>query len=216
MKRSHESPKGEEGIEELARQLSELRQAVRKSNPLLKTVANSIAYPILALALGAFLSGVCIYVQLTGDLPNILVILILMFGASGGIKIAFTLSILRKHDSRGFYHLVRSIYGGKTGSLILGAGLAIGVGVVFLIGAGIPWYIIPSMGVFISFAAHALDIVIDLVEYRVLGWSSLIAGLAALFFVDKAPWAWAAVSLGLPFMLFGAAGIVRSLRAGRS
>jgi hypothetical protein len=216
MKRIHNGAQNEEEIEALARQLSELRQAVRRNNPLLKTVATSAVYPFLALGLGALLSGLSFYVHFSGNLPNFLFALILLFGTSGGIKIALTVSIVRKHDARGFSNLVKSIYGGKTGSLILGAGLAIGVCIVFLVSAGLPSYIIPAAAVFISFAAHALDIVIDLVEYRVLGWASLAAGLAALFFVEQAPWIWAALSLGLPFMLFGISGIYRASKARRN
>ncbi|TXT42766.1 MAG: hypothetical protein FD137_2028 [Spirochaetes bacterium] len=216
MKHTPSSAHDEEEIAALARQLTELRQAVRRNNPLLKTVATSAIYPSLALGLGAILSGLSIYVHFSGNISNFLFALLALFGLSGGIKIALTASIVKKHDARGFSSLVKSIYGGKTGSLILGAGLAIGVCIFFLANAGLPWYIVPAAAVFISFASHALDIVIDLVEYRVLGWASLAAGLAALFFVEQAPWIWVTLSLGLPFMLFGIAGIYRASVARRS
>ena len=211
-------------LEEIAASLSELRSAVQRNNPLLRTVATSSLYPVLGLVYGLALSAYCLLAHASnrGDQGSLQVLstftvpfLIVLFLTGGVVKILVTKNIAEKYDSKGLRLLIKAIYGGKSGVLIANAAIAILAGIIFLLRSGEPWYIVPASAVFISFAAHSLDILIDLLEYRVMGWSSLVSGILALFFIKSAPWLWTAAVFSSTFIIFGIVGIVRALRQAR-
>jgi hypothetical protein len=212
-------------LEDIVASLSELRSAVKRNNPLLRTVATSMLYPILGLVYGTALTLYCLLAHNASiggqnsleSVSALAVPILIVLLLTGGIaKIIVTKNITAKYDSKGFRLLLKAIYGGKSGVLIANAAIAILAGIVFLLRSGEPWYIVPVSAIFISFAAHSLDIMIDLLEYRVLGWSALVSGIFALFFIKNAAWLWTAAVFGSTFMIFGIVGIVRAYRRDRT
>ncbi len=200
-------------LESLAQTLTDLRKSVRTNNPILKTVAVSRLYPTLALVLGILMSAYCLAIyfmpSLSGQGSSWILIAALLV-AGGTVKLLLTNRIAGRLPNGGFKAVLRAIYGGKAGSFFASAALCILVGVIFILQSGHPWYIAPMISIFISFAAHTLDFLIDLPEYRVMAWSSLISGLSALFFIETAPWLWMAFIFIASFGLFGIVGLARS------
>jgi hypothetical protein len=61
--------------------------------------------------------------------------------------------------------------------------------------------------IYTALAAHAFDLLIDLPEYRLMGWTGLAAGLASLFMVESDPLLWTAIAASAVFIVFGVAGL---------
>jgi len=208
-------------IEELERSLAELRSAVRASNSLLKAVASSYLYPTLSLILGAASILYCLWARAAAMDPASRgpgfwswIFLAVVIASAGFGKIFFTSRLASRHGGRGFCSLMTAIYGGKTGSLVSGSIAAMIGGVAFLIHIGHPWYIVPLMAIYAGLASHAMDMLIDLPEYRVLGWASLLAGMVSLFFIETDPYLWTAIVTAAVFVVFGAVGLVRAFVRG--
>jgi len=210
-------------IEELERSLAELRSAVRASNSLLKAVASSVLYPALSLVLGAASVVYCLWARAAimdpaSEGPGVWswIFLAAVIAAGGFGKVFFTSRLASRHGGRGFYSLVTAIYGGKTGSLVAGSVAAMIGGVAFLVHIGHPWYIVPLMAIYAGLASHAMDLLIDLAEYRVLGWLSLLAGIVSLFFIESDPFLWTAIVTAAVFVVFGVTGLVRAVAKGKA
>lgn len=209
-------------IEELERTLTELRSAVRASNPLLRAVASSYLYPILSLVLGTVSVVYCLLARTAAMDPSreglgtwswIFLATVVIAGAVG--KVIVTSKLAAKHGGRGFYWLMTAIYGGKTASLVASSAAAIIGGIIFLIYISHPWYIVPIIAIYAGLASHAMDLLIDLPEYRVLGWVSLAAGIFALFFIETDPLLWTAIVTAAVFVVFGVVGLLRALTGGK-
>jgi hypothetical protein len=200
-------------LKSLAQTLTDLRKSVRANNPILKTVAASRLYPSLALVLGMLMGIYCMAIYMMPSLSGqgsswILIAALLVAG--GTVKLLLTNRIVGRLPNGGFMAVLRAIYGGKAGSFFASAALCILVGIFFILRSGHPWYIAPMISIFVSFAAHTLDFLIDLPEYKVMAWSSLVSGLTALFFIESAPWLWMAFIFIASFGLFGIVGLARS------
>jgi hypothetical protein len=206
-------------LDSLARTLSDLRKSVRANNPVLKAVASSRLYPALALALGFLLGGYCLAVAMLPSLSaegSSWILIAALLVAGGTVKLLLTNRIAGRLANGSFMVVLKAIYGGKAGSFFASAAVCIIVGIVFILRSGHPWFIAPMISIFISFAAHTLDLLIDLPEYRVLAWSSLVSGIAALFLIESAPWLWTGFIFIASFCLFGVVGLARSREASGS
>lgn len=208
-------------IEELERSLAELRSAVRASNPLLRAVASSYLYPVLSLVLGAASVAYCLWARAAAmdpasEGPGVWswIFLAALIGAGIFGKVFLTSRLASRHGGRGFYSLLTAIYGGKAASLVGGSVAAMTGGATFLVYIGHPWYIVPITAIYAGLASHAMDLLIDLAEYRVLGWVSLLAGIASLFFIETDPLLWTALVMAAVFVVFGVVGLVRAVVKG--
>jgi hypothetical protein len=211
-------------IEELEQTLSELRSAVRATNPLLKAVASSSLYPILSLCFGVIGAAVLLAARSAladpafgGFGPWPWVFLVFLLAVGGGIKILVSARLAARYGKSSFSSLMAAVFGGKTAALILSSAIGISGGIVFLLSIHRPWYIVPIAAIYAGTASHALDILIDLPEYRVLGWASLLVGILSVFFIQDDPLLWTAIVIALVFILFGVVGLVcaASRKAGR-
>ncbi|HWR12990.1 MAG TPA: hypothetical protein VN445_14295 [Rectinemataceae bacterium] len=201
-------------IEELERTLSDLRSAVRASNPLLRAVASSRLYPALSLILGVISVVFCFVARAAernpegGGLgPWSWVFLIAVFIIGGAGKVIITSRLAARQGGRSFYALMTAIYGGKASTLIASSAIVMIAGAFFLVWIGHPWYIAPITAIYTGLASHAFDLLIDLAEYRVLGWVAMAAGIVALFFVESDPLLWTAIVTAAVFVVFGFAGL---------
>jgi len=219
-------PQNEQGqapsIEELARTLGELRSAVKASNPLLRTVASSRLYPILSLILGTASVIFCLAARAVEQNPSggglgvwawIFLAFVFVAGAAG--KVIITAKLAAQHGGRSFYSLLTAIYGGKTATLIASSAVAMIAGTIFLISIAHPWYIVPMMAIYTALASHAFDLLIDLSEYRVLGWVAMAAGIVSLFFIETDPLLWTAIVTTAVFVVFGIAGLIQASARGK-
>ena len=200
-------------LENLAQTLSDLRKSVRSNNPVLKAVAASRLYPTLALVLGLLMGGYCLAVYFNPSLStkgSSWILIAALLAAGGAVKLLATNRIAGRLPNGSFSVVLRAIYGGKAASFFASAAICIVTGIVFIVRSGHPWFIAPMISIFITFAAHTLDLLIDLPEYRVLAWSSLVSGVSALFFIESAPWLWTGFIAIFSFGLFGITGLLRA------
>jgi hypothetical protein len=211
-------------IEELELTLSELRSAVKASNPLLKAVASSSLYSALSLVFGAVLVVALLVTRSALTNPTFggfgvwsWIFFIVVLAAGGVVKVIASAKLAAKHGNRGFYSLMASIFGGKASSLIASSAVAIAGGIVFLVSVHRAWYIVPISAIYTGIASHAMDLLIDLPEYRVLGWVSLLSGIVSLFFIQADPLLWTAIVAASVFIIFGAVGLsyAAARKAGR-
>ena len=148
-------------LENLARTLSDLRKSVRSNNPVLKAVASSRLYPTLALVLGLLMGGYCLAVYFNPSLSTkgsswILIAALLLAG--GAVKLLVTNRIAGRLPNGSFTVVLRAIYGGKAASFFASAAICVLTGIVFILRSGHPWFIAPMISIFITFAAHTLDV----------------------------------------------------------
>jgi len=209
-------------IEELERTLADLRSAVRAGNPLLKAVASSRLYPALSLVLGLAAVAFCFMARNAArNFPGlrlsarawIFLAAIVVAGVVGKVLIAARLAV--RHGKHSFYSLMTAIYGGKTASMIASSTIAMLAGIFFLISIDHPWYIVPIVAIYTGLASHALDLMIDLPEYRILGWVSMASGIVSLFFIEADPLLWTAVVTAAIFVVFGFVGLALASRRGK-
>jgi len=201
-------------IEELERTLGDLRSAVRASNPLLRAVASSRLYPALSLILGLISVVFCLVARAAERNPAgggvgawSWVFLVAVFIIGGEGKIIITSRLATQQGGRSFYSLMTAIYGGKTSTLIASSAVAMIAGAFFLVWIGHPWYIAPITAIYTGLASHAFELLIDLAEYRILGWVAMTAGIVTLFFVETDPLLWTAIATAAVFVVFGIVGL---------
>ncbi|HEY9054960.1 MAG TPA: hypothetical protein VIO60_09095 [Rectinemataceae bacterium] len=209
----------EERLEEIAQTLESLRSALKSKSGILRRVAESRLYSILAMSFGISIAFFGILAHFASRSPladpgrlakGALAFFLVFFAIGGGVKIYFSRKLTESIDPEGFRALLRAIYGGRATSLLLSAGISMGAGAAFLASKDLAGYIVPLFAIFIAIASHALDLLIDLVEYKILAWSCFVLGLGSLPFAESYPWLCCAASFGLSFMAFGIAGLARA------
>lgn len=214
-------------LEEIASSIASIRKAVRTNNPLLRRVAASRVYAALGFPFGIIIIVLCmiasdattrygcIFQAPAGIRILSWTLLGTVLAAGGWVKIIFTTRVAKDYDKNtGFWSVVKALYGGKVSGLILASFIAIASGVAFTIWKGSPWYIVPATSILVSFAAFGLDFLVDLIEYRVMGWYALLSGCAALVSIEKDPFLTTAWVYGGLFLAFGVAGLLRKDRTG--
>ena len=209
-------------LDELSKSVESLRRAIRKNNPFLRSVASSKLYAALCFPFGIIVIGFCVIAHdasirygsfdaAPAFLRTTAWILLAVFLIAGAwVKVIFTNRAAKCIDSKsGFMSVVKAMFGGKVSGLVIASLISIAGTVAFAVAVGKPWYIVPVGSILLSFAYLGLDLVIDLAEYRISGWYSLVAGFVSLFFIETAPFPWTAAVYGGMLLVFGIAGLVR-------
>ena len=210
-------------FQDIAECLKDLRAAIKTNSPLLHFVASSRLYPILGLVFGVLASGYSIMMHILttasdtaepGFQPASLtwIFLVFLLVCGGVVKVFYTNRLIRNYKNASFSALLKTIYGGKISGFLLSALLTIATAILFLIRTNHPWYIMPVAAIFTSFVVQAMNLLIELSEYSVFGYSILIFGLASVFLIDTWPWLCTALTFGGSFLIFGIAGLVRAAK----
>jgi len=213
-KRAADSEPAPEDLEALSRTLISLRKAVRANSPLLRSVASSRLYPLFSLILGLASAAFCLAARAAeraspgvglGIWSWIFLGLIVAVGGAG--KVVITSKLAVQQGGIGFRALLSAIYGGKAATLLASSSIAVAAVAAFLIAGGHAWYIVPLVTLYTALASHAFDLLLDLAEYRVLGWTGLVAGVVSLFAVEADPLLWTAIDTAAIFVVFGVVGL---------
>ncbi|MEN6297079.1 MAG: hypothetical protein ABFC92_03925 [Rectinema sp.] len=133
-------------------------------------------------------------------------IFIILLAIGGTIKITLISKIMARKNKT-LFSVLRIVYGRGPLAVIIAAIVSIVVTSAFFMTAGPGSLAIPLSAMFISFGVFALDLRIRLPEFRALGWSLLILGSTALFFVQESPWLWGGLVWGGSFFALGVAGL---------
>jgi urea transporter len=77
--------------------------------------------------------------------------------------------------------------------------------------SGHPWLSAPATAILICFWCNSLAASTDRWDYFILGWWSLLSGIAGLFFVEGAPFLWLFIIYGGLCCIFAAETLVASI-----
>ncbi|MCI0482894.1 MAG: hypothetical protein L0213_15050, partial [Candidatus Dadabacteria bacterium] len=208
-------------IENLISDIEELRKAVRNNSPFLRALADSRLFAAFALPMGVFILVFCVgthyLLAARGSFDAV----------PGGWKLAFwifmgaftlvagigKIFIMKKRAAEvksdaTFATVVKAMYGGVWFHVNVPLFICMFTAVAFPLYLGHPWYIIPGTSIFLGIISNALWFLFRRAEYLVMGWFSLVVGIASLFFVESAPWLWAAFIYGGAFLGFGIVGLL--------
>jgi len=203
-------------LDSIQRDIEELRKAINKNQPLLREIADSRIFAILALPIGVLVSAFCIashflvaaygsFAAVPRAWKIISALCAALFFIGGGVGKWMLLSRRAAEIERGAttMSVLRSMYGKPFFHANMPAVLCMVVIPLFAIWTGHPWYAVSAAGLFLGFAANALASIVRGPEYVAMGWFALLSSLASLFFIEGAPFLWTAAIWGGSFLLYG-------------
>jgi len=214
-------------LEQIARDIEELKSAVRRNDPLMRAVLTTRGWGALGLGGGL---GVTLFAlpahflsRAYGSFAAIPTPLKALVWAALGLAIvgggAWKLALIARRASEvdsnsGLGELFDSFFG-ATSIHVTGAMLvAILVSIAWAVWAGRPWLALPATGVVMGVWMNAIGSQTRVPEYLVAGWWSLLSGSAGLFLVELSPFLWVLAIYGGMFYAFGVAAPIIARRRG--
>jgi hypothetical protein len=208
-------------LENLSLEIAQLRRAVRKANPFLRSVLELKNFAIISLPFGFLVIAFCLVSRFVflgcgrdGGFPDwwatLSWILFALFILAGAIVkwVAVTRRAAETQSGATFWTVFKAIYDGGWINLNLALSLCMVVSIVMAIHVGHPWYIVPTLAVFLGLVCNSVAQTADSSEYLWTGWYCIATGCAALFFVEKEPYLWTALVWGGIFLVYGVSGLV--------
>jgi hypothetical protein len=193
-------------LEDLRQDIDALRRAVRKANPFLRSVVSLRSYALLSIPLGILILAFCLamhfLVRAYGSFQEVPAIwktvswIALALFLVGGAAMKWVIVAKRAaeiEENATFITVVKAIYGGAWANINLPIIICIVALTIFAISIGKAWYIIPANAILLGFACNSIALAVERKEYLVTGWYALLSGLAALFFIESAPYIWTAI-----------------------
>lgn len=207
-------------LESMSRDIEELRKAVRKANPFLRSVVEIRSYSIISIPFGLLIVAYCLLSHFLileyGSVQNLPAwwstlswsgLALFAVGGAFAKWMIINRRAAQAEEGANFWTALRAIYGGGWVNLNLLIAICMLVLVAFLIWAGRPWYLVPSMAICLSFACSSIAMTVEAREYLATGWYALGTGLLSLFFVEASPFIWTAVVWAGVFLVFGVTGL---------
>jgi hypothetical protein len=209
-----------EELESIHHEISELQKAVRKANPFLRSVLEIRGFAIFSLPIGFSILAYCLFsyflVHERGSIQALptwwftlsWICLALFLVVSSVAKwIIVNRRAAQTEAGATFWTAIKAMYGGGWVSLYLPITICIFVLPAFLIWAGHPWYLVPTLAICLGLACGTIVMTVEAKEYIVTGWYALATGLGSLFFVEASPFICTAVVWAGTFLVFGVAGL---------
>jgi hypothetical protein len=215
-------------LEELARSVEDLKRAVKKNDPFLRSILASRGWGALAIFASAcvtlFTLPAHFLSQRYGGFASIPPLLraalwavLAVFLIPGSIWKAV---LLRRRageaeQGAGLLSILSALFGGLSFHMALPFFVATAVALGFGFFAGHPWLSAPAIAILVCFWINSLASATDRRDYLLLGWWSLLSGSAGLFFVERAPFVWLFIIYGGLCYLFTAETMLASILEGR-
>jgi hypothetical protein len=212
-------------LDKLLLDIQELKRSVRKANPFLRDIMAIRAYALLSIPLGILLLADCIFthflvrasgsfdaIPLAWKIVSIAFFALIMLVGSVGKWIAVARRAAELKDGGNFFTVIGAMYGGHWFSLSVPLILCMAATSVYFASSGHPWLIVSFFAIFLGPFCNTVAKLLDREEYLYTGWYLILSGLASIFFMESAPFAWLAVVWAGTFLVFGVAG----LAAGRA
>lgn len=216
-------------LDKLLRDVEELKRAVRRNSPFLRELVATEYLHVAGIVCGALLVALCaagqILMNRSGSLDAMPPLWRLAVWIALGLFLVvgtvlewafFTRRARQVEEGASFVTVFRAIYGGSWLHLNLPAIICMILVPVAAVLAGHPWYIVPAVAIFYAFPCNSLGLMTQRPEYLALGWFVLAAGLGSLFFLERAPFLWAAIIWGGGSLLFGLVGLALRKRGNPS
>jgi hypothetical protein len=207
-------------LENLHRDIEELKRSIRKANPFLRSIMEFRSYAILSIPFGIailayfialhFISmGAGSYPVLPEALRNyawIGLAAILFLGLVAKLVI-----VNRKAseiaEGATFITATKAIYGSWFQASIPLL-VAMAVVSIFVVSIDRSWYVVPVLAVGFGIFCCNFGVATERKELFAIGWYMIASGLASLFFIESAPFLWSAVVWAGAFLSYGVAGLV--------
>jgi hypothetical protein len=209
-----------EELEALKHDIDELKRAVKKADPFLRSVVALRSLATLSIPLGALILAFCLishflvqsYASL-GSVPSAwkqafwmtLGVVVIGGGALKWLLLAKRAAQIEKGAT--VFTAIKAMYGGGWLNVNLPITICIFAIGAFLVRIGHPWYIAAETSIFLGLICNSFAIAFDRREYLVTGWYAVISALVALFFIESAPFIWLAVVWAGIFFVYAASGI---------
>jgi hypothetical protein len=218
-----------EELESLRRDIEGLQRAVRKANPFLRSVVELRVYALLSIPFGAFVLAFCLAAHflvrsfsslqaLPSVWKTVFWLAFALFLAGAWVLKWLVLGRRAAQVEKGatIFTAVRALYGGGWFHISLPVGLSMFVLGAFALVTGHPWFIVSIFAIGLGLVCNSLGSALERREFLVTGWYALVSGLAALFFLETAPFlCLAAVWAGI-FFVYAASGLCYLPREGKA
>jgi hypothetical protein len=207
-------------LENLRRDIEELKRAVRRANPFLRSILGFRSYAILSFPYGvvilAYFLGLHFIALGSGSYPALpvawknaawIVLAALML-----LGLIAKMAIVNRAASEiekgaNFITATKAIYGFW---FLASVPILISLAVVsvFVVSIDRAWYVEPILAIGLGIFCCNFVVATERKELFAIGWYMIATGLAALFFIEAAPYLWSAVIWAGAFFSYGTAGLV--------
>lgn len=206
-------------LEELARSVGELKRAVKRNNPFLRSILASRGWGPLALFASLSISLFTLpahflslrYGSFSSIPPLEKALLWLALGLFLVAGTIWKVLLLRRRAAEaggGFVSIVAALFGGQGLHSILPLIIGAAAEIAFAFSVGHPWLSAPATAILASFWSNAMAATTDRRDYLLLGWWCLLSGSIGLFLVERAPFLWLFLIYGGLCYLFAAETLV--------
>jgi len=205
-------------IERLARDIEELKLAVKKNDPLLREILTRKGWILLGLGggLGVTLFAVPAHILSSaygsfGAIPPLgralLWAALVLASVGGGVwkLLLINRKVAEVDRDSGLGEIMDSFFGAASIHVTGGMLVAIAVAVAFSVASNRPWYAVPAIGMLLGIWMNAIGSQTRVAEYLVSGWWSILASAFGVFLVERAPFLWVLIIFGGMFYSFSAA-----------
>lgn len=207
-------------LENLHHDIEELKRAVKRSNPFLRSIMEYRSYAALSLPLGLItLIGFLAlhFIALENGSPRTLpeawkdaawiaLAALLLIGL-----IAKLLIVNRKaseiEEGANLITATKAMYAGPWFLIMVPLYITMAVLSVFAVSIDHSWYVETAVAVGLGLVCFNYGVATERKELFVIGWYMIAAGLASVFFIESAPFLWSAVIWSGAFLAYGAAGL---------
>jgi len=209
-----------EELESLRRDIDDLKRAVKKADPFLRSVVALRSLAILSIPLGALVLAFCLachfLVQSYSSLAAVpqawkqafwIALALVVVGGSAVKWLILGRRAAQIERGATVITAVKAVYSGGWLNLNLPITLCIVVVGLFSGLIGHPWYIAAEVSVFMGLICNSFAVAFDRREYLLTGWYAVISGLVSIFFIESAPFIWLAVVWSGLFFVYAASGI---------
>jgi hypothetical protein len=207
-------------LENLHRDIEELKRAVKRSNPFLRSIMEYRSYAVLSLLLGLItLAGFLSlhFVALGYGSPRTLPeawrsIAWAALAALLLVGLIAKLLIVNKNASEieegaNLFTATKAMYAGPWFLIMVPLYIAMSVLSLFAVSIDHPWYVETAFAVGLGLVCFNYGVATERKELFVIGWYMIGAGLTSVFFIESAPFLWSAVLWSGAFLSYGAAGL---------
>jgi hypothetical protein len=208
-------------LEKLRSDIDDLQRAVRRSNPLLRSIMHFRSYALLAIPYGIAILAYCLglhFLAASEGSPTTVpeawktaawigLAAITILGLFGKFVIV-NKKIAELKEGANFLTATKALYEGNWTHIIA-------MVLVFMIAASIyaasidrAWYIETILAIGFALVCGNYGAWLERREILVMGWYLLLAGLSSLFFIESAPFLWSAILWAGAFFAYGIWGLV--------
>jgi hypothetical protein len=207
-------------LENLHRDIEELKRAVKRSNPFLRSIMEHRSYAVLSLPMGLItLAGflalhfIALGYGSSQTLPEewksiawIALAALMLIGLIAKLLIV-NRNASEIEEGANLITATKAMYAGPWFLIMIPLALAMAVLSIFAVSVGHSWYVETALAMGLGLLCFNYGVATDRKELFVIGWYMIAAGLASVFFIESAPFLWSAVIWSGAFLAYGAAGL---------